>query len=111
MRRRATACSPSPCARPTVSADRFAARVPICGGSASERNATWSPKATRSLTFSLERQRHVADVEPETLREPHAVVQLRLQPLAVAGLHQLADHLACLRAPERVRGELRQHPV
>ena len=32
-----------------------------------------------------------------------------LQPLAVARLHQLPDHLARLRPPEDVRRELRQH--
>ena len=39
------------------------------------------------------------------------MVQLRLQALPVARLHQVADELARLRPPERVRRELRQHPV
>src|SRR5207245_3103414 len=54
---------------------------------------------------------HVGDVESEALREPDAVVQLRLEALAVARLHQVADHLARFRPPQRVRCELGEHAV
>src|SRR5207248_9491050 len=67
--------------------------------------------STHGTSLSSVRQIDTADVEPERLRQPHAVLEVFLEHADVGLAHQRTDELARLRTPERVLREQRQEPV